>query len=132
MRLTRSVGYAVAILLQIEKDKSHALLTAAKITKNCKFPPRFLYRVLRRLVDAGLLVGTSGPGGGYTLARRRRPITLLDVVNAVESPPEASVLQPVCRRHAPAVRAINRVSRQSAKRFAAALRKITLAKLARM
>src|ERR1700704_3080893 len=107
-------------------------MTAARITKHCKFPPRFLYRVLRRLVDAGLLIGTSGPGGGYTLAKRRRPITLLDIVKAVESPPEASTLEPVCKKHARPIRAINRISAQNAKRFSTALNKLTLSRLARM
>ena len=132
MRLTRSVGYAVAILLQIQKDDSGRPLTAAKITRNCKFPPRFLYRVLRRLVDARLLVGTSGPGGGYTLAPRRKPITMLDIVKAVEAPPEASLLEPVCRHHRRAIARINRLSKQSAKQMSTALSKLTLDKLGRL
>jgi len=132
VRLTRSVGYAVAILLQINKDDSGAPMTAAKITKHCKFPPRFLYRVLRRLVDARLLVGTSGPGGGYTLAPRRKPITMLDIVRAVESAPEASLLQPVCRHQRRVTERINRVSKQSAARFSAALGRLTLEQLARL
>jgi len=122
----------VAILLQIQKDDSGAPVTAARITKNCKFPPRFLYRVLRRLVDAKLLVGTSGPGGGYMLARRRKPITMFDIVEAVESAPEASMLEPVCKHHKRAVARINRVSKQSAAKFSAALRKLTLDQLSRL
>ncbi len=88
MKLTRSVAYGVGILLQIKDAKGRGPVTAATIAQDCKFPPRFLYRVLRRLVDAGLLIGTSGPLGGYELARRSEGITLLDIVDAVESPPE--------------------------------------------
>ena len=69
MKLTRSVSYGIGILLQIHQQSRGAPVTAAKIARGCRFPPRFLYRVLHKLVDAGLLRGTSGPGGGYALAR---------------------------------------------------------------
>ena len=104
-------------------------MTAATIARDCKFPPRFLYRVLRRLVDAGLLVGTSGPLGGYELARRSEGITLLDIVEAVESPPEPTVLEPVRAKHRRAISAVNRICRLDAERFRRELKKVTLAKL---
>ena len=131
MRLTRSVSYAIGILLQIQEKRGQPL-TAARIARGAKFPPRFLYRVLRRLVDADLLVGTSGPGGGYALAKPPRTITLLDVVAAVESTPEPSILTPVRRKHRKAIEAVNRVTDLSARRFNTDLKKITLARLARM
>ena len=129
MKLTRSVSYAVGILLQIEDARQNVPLTAASIAKGCKFPPRFLYRVLRRLVDAGLLVGTSGPAGGYALAKSPSKITLLDIVSAVESPPEPSVLEPVRAKHRRPVAIINRLCRANGDRFRRDLAKTTLAKL---
>ncbi len=79
MRLTRSVSYAVGILLQIQELAKGGPVTAAQIARGCRFPPRFLYRILRRLVDAGILRGTSGPGGGYALLKLPQRITLLDI-----------------------------------------------------
>lgn len=130
MKLTRSVSYAIGILLQIQ-EKEGSPLTAARIARGAKFPPRFLYRVLRRLVDAGLLIGTSGPGGGYALAKPARAITLLDIVNAVESPPEASVLTPVRSKHRKAIVKVNRLTEQNARRFKKELRKVNLSTLAK-
>ncbi len=129
MKLTRSVSYAVGILLQIEDTRRKVPVTAATIARDCKFPPRFLYRVLRRLVDAGLLVGTSGPSGGYMLAKLPNAITLLDIVNAVESPPDPSVLEPVRAKHRKPIAKINRLCRANADRFKQELAKMTLAKL---
>ncbi|HEX4145000.1 MAG TPA: Rrf2 family transcriptional regulator [Pirellulales bacterium] len=129
MKLTRSVAYGVGILLQIKDAKGSGPVTAATIARDCKFPPRFLYRVLRRLVDAGLLVGTSGPLGGYELARRSEGITLLDIVNAVESPPEPTVLEPVRAKHRRAIQVVNRLCRLESDRFRRELKKVTLAKL---
>jgi Rrf2 family protein len=128
MRLTSSVGYAVSILLQVHKEGT-GLVTAAKISRGCKFPPRFLYRVLRRLVDAGLLVGVSGPGGGYRLARRPAQINLLEIVTAVEGQYQATRLTAACPKHRAAVTLINAVSHQIAKRASQELAKVKLSRL---
>ncbi|MBI3840171.1 MAG: Rrf2 family transcriptional regulator [Planctomycetia bacterium] len=132
MKLTGSVSYAVGVLLQIQKLSGGGPVTAAKIARGCRFPPRFLYRILRRLVDAGLLHGTSGPGGGYALAKPPRRITLLDIVEGVEAAPEASVLTPVCAKQREAIAYINRICFRDAERFAAELSRINLAQLGRL
>jgi Rrf2 family protein len=129
MKLTRSVSYAVGILLQVADESDTAPMTAARIAHGCRFPPRFLYRILRRLVDADLLGGTSGPGGGYRLSRSPRNITLLDIVSAVDAPPEATRLVPVRTSHRDAMTVINELCETSAQHFAADLKQIKLSKL---
>lgn len=47
-------------------------------------PPAYLLKNLRALARAGILHTTSGPRGGYRLARPADQITLLDVVDAIE------------------------------------------------
>ncbi len=54
--------------------------TLAKITK---VPRRYLNRVLKDLVAAGLVVSRCGPRGGYELVRPTDKITIRDTVNAV-------------------------------------------------
>src|SRR5262249_26515882 len=103
MKLTRSVGYAVGILLRVDSAGSEEPMTAEAISKGCKFPPRFLYRVLRRMVDAGLLDGVSGPRGGYTLAKKPGQIKLLDIVEAVDEVENESGLVAVNRTHKPVI-----------------------------
>jgi Rrf2 family iron-sulfur cluster assembly transcriptional regulator len=131
MRLTRSVSYAVSVLLNVERRSARQSLTAAEISRDCQFPPRFLYRILRRLVDSGLLTGVSGPGGGYRLARSARRITLLEIVEAVEGPQKPTTLEPVCRTHRRSIDLINRLCAQNAKQFQDSLRGVTLATLDR-
>lgn len=132
MKLTLSVGYAIGVLLQICQRSGGGPVTAAAISRGCRFPPRFLYRILRRLVAAGLLNGTSGPGGGYSLARRPEQITLLDITGGVEGKPAPSVLEPACAHQRPAITRVNDVCRRSAERFADDLRQISLADLERL
>jgi Rrf2 family iron-sulfur cluster assembly transcriptional regulator len=132
MKLTLSVGYGIGVLLQIQGQAQDGPLTAARISRGCRFPPRFLYRVLRKLVDAGLLQGTSGPGGGYALARRPQDITLLDIVRSVDSGVEPAMLEAVCPAHRPAIVRVNELCRRSAEHFAAELSHVSLADLERL
>ena len=108
MKLTRSVGYAVGILLRVQGATAEGPMTADSISQGCKFPPRFLYRVLRRLVDAGLLQGISGPRGGYTLAKPSRQVRLLEIVQAVEEGAGSGGLVPVNRQQKPAIDFVKR------------------------
>ena len=128
MKLMRSVSYAIGILLQVADQSDTAPMTAARIAQGRRFPPRFLYRILRRLVDADLLGGTSGPGGGYRLSGSPYTISLLDIVSAVDAPPEATRLTPVRASHrAPVI--VNDLCETAAHDFAAELKQINLSKL---
>jgi Rrf2 family protein len=48
-------------------------------------PQRFLLQLLRALVNQGLLLSVRGASGGYCLARPADQITLLDIVDAVDT-----------------------------------------------
>jgi Rrf2 family protein len=129
MKLTRSVSYAVGVLLRIDELAGRGQVTAARVARGCRFPPRFLYRVLRRLVASGVLEGTSGPGGGYRLARPAARLSLLDIVESVEGAPKGSVLEPVRADQRRAIERINRLCQADARRFARELAAIKLADL---
>ena len=45
---------------------------------------KYLQRVAKLLVDAHILVGSSGKGGGYRLAREAEAISVLEVLEATE------------------------------------------------
>ncbi len=130
MKLTRSVSYAVAILLKVKKAPDGSSMTAAKIAKGAKFPPRFLYRVLRRLVDAGLLHGISGPGGGYSLAKKPREISLLDIVLAVEGNQDPTLIESVARGQSKSIKPINDLIKRNDKRMRDEMKRLKLEKLA--
>lgn len=132
MRLTRSVGYAVSVLLNVERRGARVTMTAADISRNCQFPPRFLYRILRRLVDSGLLTGVSGPGGGYRLARGAETVTLQEIVVAVEGPQDAGQLESACAAHQLAIDSINELCATTARRFNADLKRVKLSDLAEL
>lgn len=59
-------------------------LSARRLAEFYDLPAPYLTKVLGSLVHAGLLTATSGPQGGFQLARPATQITAADVVEAVE------------------------------------------------
>ncbi len=80
--LPKTAEYALRVMadLAVESDQARA---ANGIAEQTKVPRRYLNKVLKDLVDAGLVHSRTGPGGGYSLAESPETISILDVVNAV-------------------------------------------------
>jgi len=57
--------------------------TSEQIATATQVPPRYLYKVLQSLAQAGLIHSQPGPRGGYSLAIPADQICLLDVINTV-------------------------------------------------
>lgn len=127
MKLKPSVSDAIGILIRV--NELGPRVSAVQIAEGCGFAPRFLYRVLRGLVQAGLLESNVGPGGGYTLTRDLARISLLDAVRAVDSL-EPTNLDACCPRQRKATNAVSRVCAQAAKRFERDLANTSLGDLA--
>jgi Rrf2 family protein len=79
--LPKSAEYALRAVVWLGREPEKAL-PADELAKCTKTPRRYLHKVLQDLVKAELVRSRSGPGGGYSLARSPRAITILDVVNA--------------------------------------------------
>jgi Rrf2 family protein len=62
-----------------------------EIARQMDVPEDFLAKILKTLVDQGLVRSTRGPHGGYTLARPSAEISFLDVIEAVEGPVAVNV-----------------------------------------
>jgi Rrf2 family protein len=58
----------------------------SEIAETQSIPRDFLSKILKDLVNRGLLRSHLGPGGGYSLARDPRAITFREVHEAIEGP----------------------------------------------
>jgi Rrf2 family protein len=58
--------------------------TTKQIAKTTGVPPAYLSKVLQALARAGVVRSRRGVGGGISLVKGPRELSLLDVVNAVE------------------------------------------------
>jgi Rrf2 family protein len=58
--------------------------SAAHLAEYYDLPPAYLAKQLQTLVRAGVLAASTGPRGGFRLARPAAEITLLHIVEAVD------------------------------------------------
>lgn len=63
-----------------------AAVPSGDVGKARKIPKALAAKLLSEAASAGLLLGTTGPGGGYRLARPPEKISLMEVVELFERP----------------------------------------------
>ena len=86
---TNRTDYAIRALIYLAGHRgSHA--KAAVVGAAMGIPTGFLHQVLQELQRARLVSSRSGPSGGYLLAREPENITILEIVETMEGPIEAS------------------------------------------
>lgn len=90
--LTLTSEYAIHAMLHLCRLRDQGPCLARNIAAAGDIPPKYLSRVLRDLVRAGLLCSSRGAGGGFRLARRAEEISLEEIV----SPFQPSRLRTKC------------------------------------
>ena len=83
MKLTQATDYAFRLVLYLAKNKEE-VVEAKYISEAEKIPRRFLLKIARQLIQAGIIESYRGQNGGYKIARDPAEITLKDVVLAIE------------------------------------------------
>jgi Rrf2 family protein len=78
---TEWVLHCAATLAQLDPGVS---ASATQLAQYYDLPAAYLTKQLKALVRAGVLAATSGPRGGFRLARPAAEITLLHIVEAVD------------------------------------------------
>lgn len=83
------VEWALHSCLNLTWVEPGQAVTAARLAAFYELPAAYLNKQLQALTRAGILSSSSGPRGGFQLARGPEAITLLDVAIAIEGPEEA-------------------------------------------
>jgi Rrf2 family protein len=90
MQITRQADYALRAMLYLARndkfDKNSKKASTSQIAKDQEIPASFLAKIISQLSIAGLITTTRGASGGVSLARDKKDITLLDVVEAIDGP----------------------------------------------
>ena len=83
--ITREADYAMRVALHLAAIRSDGRDTAscAEVARDMGVPYRFLRKIVRRMVASGLILSSRGRGGGLSLAKLPRHISLLDVIGAM-------------------------------------------------
>ena len=99
--IRKDTDYAIRALLHLALSDGREV-SCSKLARSCGTPRTVTYKVMGRLVAAGLVVSRAGRTGGFRLSRRAGRSTLLDTVNAVQGPLTVSrcVIKPaLCPQH---------------------------------
>lgn len=86
----RMAANAIAIMSYLaEETARHA--GSGEIARVRKLSPTLAAKLLTQLASAGLVKGQPGPGGGYSLAKPAKEISLLDIASIFEQTTTPSV-----------------------------------------
>ncbi len=86
LRISRKIDYGLRAMIYLASISHEAIVPFREIARQMMVPEDFLAKILKTLVDEGLVKSTRGPHGGYALAKPASDISFLDVIEAVEGP----------------------------------------------
>lgn len=89
MRMSDGVEWALHTCLNLAWVGTDQAVTATRLAAFYELSPAYLNKMLQALARAGIVSSTSGPKGGFRLARAPEQISLLDIVLAIEGPEPA-------------------------------------------
>ena len=75
LKITQECDYAIRIVLMLAKLGSGKRVDAASIAETQSIPQRFTVKILRKLVQSGLVTSFKGAKGGYQLGKKAETIT---------------------------------------------------------
>jgi Rrf2 family protein len=84
--ISKAIGYALLASGYIAQHSQEGAVEASDISQQCNIPPLYLFKILGKLLKANILLSKRGPGGGFTLARPAKDITILEIIEAVDKP----------------------------------------------
>ncbi len=131
LRISRKIDYAIRAMIHLASITDGTVVPFREIGRQMGVPEDFLAKILKTLVDQGIVRSTRGPHGGYKLARSADFINVLEIIEAAEGPVAVNVCldeddacsrQPVC--------AMSDVWREGQERMLDVFRRTTLASIA--
>jgi Rrf2 family protein len=86
MHIGRRVDYAVRALAYLAAQPSDRIVTRTEIEKRQDIPFHYLSKIMKDLVDHGLVHSQVGAKGGFRLAKSAKDISIKEVYESMEGP----------------------------------------------
>lgn len=86
VRLSKLTDYGLVLMSCFARSQPRLLRTARDLAMESRLPLPTVSKVLKELLQSGLLVSHRGIQGGYRLAKEPREISLADIIAALEGP----------------------------------------------
>lgn len=90
MRLTTKGRFAVTAMIDLALRQQRGPVTLATISERQNISLSYLEQLFGKLRRHELVDSVRGPGGGYSLAKLARNITVADIIFAVDEPLDAT------------------------------------------
>ncbi len=90
MRLTTKGRFAVTAMIDLALRQHNGPVTLAGISQRQKISLSYLEQLFGKLRRNELVESTRGPGGGYSLVRPLKDISVADIIFAVDEPLDAT------------------------------------------
>jgi Rrf2 family transcriptional regulator, iron-sulfur cluster assembly transcription factor len=90
MRLTTKGRFAVTAMIDLAIRQHNGPVTLAGISQRQKISLSYLEQLFGKLRRHELVESTRGPGGGYSLARPLKDISVANIIFAVDEPLDAT------------------------------------------
>jgi len=109
LRISRKIDYGLRAMIYLASIAQESVVPFREIARQMDVPEDFLAKILKTLVDQGIVRSTRGPHGGYRLARPAESINVLEIIEAAEGPVAINVClddddacgrQPICNMSA--------------------------------
>ncbi len=84
MQITRAAEYAIRGVLYLSSQPKGTVCLLSEISENQNIPPSFLSKIFQNLARAGYVSSSRGTGGGFSLLKDPKGVTLLDIVEAID------------------------------------------------
>ncbi len=82
MKITKEADYALRIVAMLAQNGNQ--MEAKTIAERNYIPYRFTLKILRKMVQAGILKSYRGVSGGYSLNKEPSEITLRNIIEVID------------------------------------------------
>ena len=86
MQVSRKVDYALRAVLYLAARPAGQPSPVSEISARRRVPKKFLEKIIKDLIRAGIVTSHRGAHGGYTLSRPAAEVSFREVIEAVEGP----------------------------------------------
>ncbi len=93
MLFSKAVVHGFYMLCYLSRQHAGSVTSARTLAKAVDTPPEHARKILMRLCAARLVTATNGRSGGYALTRSLEDISVMDVLDAIDSIKDSHNLQ---------------------------------------
>jgi FeS assembly SUF system regulator len=86
IRLGKLTDYGLVLMTHIAQNHDRLLHTARDLAAESRLPLPTVSKLLKELLQGGLLVSHRGIKGGYSLARKPREMSVAEIIAVLEGP----------------------------------------------